>query len=367
MFRHKLILAIAFSCVVAGRAAAEQWVDKMVTTQKHDFGTVARGSDTVFRFPIKNVYKQDIELVSVRSSCGCTSPSLENKLLKTGDVGYVVASFNTRTFTGVHGATLTLTVAWNDKGIRRSGETQLRVDGNIRGDIVFQPGTIKFENIEQGLASEQKALVKYDGRADWKIVDVRGASNDLEVELTEKQRASGRVSYELLVRLKNTAPAGYFHQQLVLVTNDERNPRIPLDVAGRVVPQISVAPESLLLGNVSPGEEVSKKVVVRGKTPFKILAVKCDEEGFQFKHDEDSSKQHIVEIVFAAKRDAGQVKQTIHITTDLGETYQPTVTAYATVVAGATDTAERKPAESEIRPNAASAGSASGGSSVVSD
>ncbi|MEX2317676.1 MAG: DUF1573 domain-containing protein [Pirellulales bacterium] len=366
MLRQSLILAFVVSCALTAPAAAESWVDKMVTTQKHDFGTVARGADTIFRFPIKNVYKQDIELVSVRSSCGCTSPSLENKSLKTGDVGYVVASFNTRTFTGVHGATLTLTVAWTDKGTRRTGETQLRVDGNIRGDIVIQPGTVKFENIEQGLASEQKAQVTYAGRRDWKIVDVRGASDDIEVELTEKQRTASRVAYELLVRLKKSAAAGYFTQQLVLITNDEKNPRIPLDVAGRVVPQISVAPESLLLGNVPRGEEVSKKVVVRGKTPFRILAVKCDEEGFQFKTDEESKEMHIIEIVFAPKRDAGQVKQTIHITTDMGESYRPTLTAYATVVTGATDTAERKPGDSEIRPNSASAGKASSGS-VVSD
>jgi hypothetical protein len=127
MFRHSIVLAFFVSCVVSQRASAEQWVDKMITTQKHDFGSVARGADTVFRFPIKNIYKQDMELVSIRSSCGCTTPTLENKLLKTGDVGYVVASFNTRTFKGVHGATLTLTVAFNDKGRRVTGEAQLRV------------------------------------------------------------------------------------------------------------------------------------------------------------------------------------------------------------------------------------------------
>jgi hypothetical protein len=359
MLRQSSILAVVVMCIVAGRAAAEQWVDKLVTTQKHDFGTVARGSDTVFRFPIKNVYKQDIELVSVRSSCGCTSPTLEGKVLKTGETGYVVASFNTRTFTGVHGATLTLTVSWNDQGIRRTGESQLRVDGNIRGDVVFQPGAVKFENVEQGAASEQRAKVTYAGRQDWNIVDVRGATDDLEVELTEKQRNAGRVAYELLIRLKPTAAGGYFNQQLVLVTSDEKNPRIPLDVTGRIVPRISVAPETLLLGNVTRGEQISKKVIVRGKAPFRITEIKCEEEGFQFKHDEQSSDRHIIEVVFAAKRDVGQVKQTIHIATDLGETYSTTLTAYATVVNAGTDTAERKPADSEIRPNSASTGTAS--------
>jgi hypothetical protein len=171
--------------------------------------------------------------------------------------------------------------------------------------------------------------------------------------------ASGRVAYDLLVRLKNSASAGYFNQQLVLVTNDERDPRIPLHVSGRVVPGVSVAPETLLLGNVPLGEKVSKKVIVRGKAPFKILKVESDGEGFQFNMDDASSDRHIVEIVFDAKRAAGDIKQAIHITTDLGDTYRATLTAYATVVPVGTGTAERAPDQSEIRPNAASTGNAS--------
>ena len=85
--------------------------------------------------------------------------------------------------------------------------------------------------------------VTYAGRSDWKIVDVRGASDALEVELTQTQRYTGQVSYELLVRVKNSAAAGYFNDQLVLVTNDEEYPRIPIYVGGRIIPQISVAPE----------------------------------------------------------------------------------------------------------------------------
>ena len=101
---------------------------------------------------------------------------------------------------------------------------------------MFKPGAVKFESVDQGKVSEQKVEVTYAGRSIWKIVDVRGASDALEVELTQKQRYSGRVAYDLLVRLKDSAAAGYFNEQLVLVTNDEQNPRIPMHVAGRVVP-----------------------------------------------------------------------------------------------------------------------------------
>src|SRR5690606_9703816 len=142
---------------------------------------------------------------------------------------------------------------------------------------------VKFDGVDQGKISERRVEVAYAGRSDWKIVDVRGASDDIEVELTQRQRSSGRVWYELLVRLKESASAGYFNEQLVLVTKDEQNPRIPLHISGRVVPELSVA-DSVLLGNVSQGEQVSKKVIVRGKEPFQIIDIHCDDaDCFQFK------------------------------------------------------------------------------------
>lgn len=349
-------IVILASCV-AQLAAGEEWVAKMFPEKKHDFGTVARGADTVYRFPVKNIYKQEVELVNVRSTCGCTTPTIENKLLKTGQTGYIVARFNTAsTFTGIHGATLTVEVKWNDKGILRRGETQLRVDGNIRGDVVFKPGAVKFENVDQGAKQEQHVTVTYAGRDSWKITDVRGASDDLEVELIETQRYSGRVAYELLVRVKDSARAGYFNEQLVLVTNDDSNPRIPIHVAGRIVPEISAAPEPLVLGDVARGQQVSKKVIVRGKKPFKIVSVACPEDpSFQFKTDDKSSDRHVVEIVFDAKGNPGKVKQTIHIATDLGASFNTTVTAYATVVEPVTTANE----------TGAAAGATSGGTATT--
>lgn len=363
-------LFAATVAVVASLAAspchAEAWVTKMFAETKHDFGTVARGADTVYKFPAKNIYKQDIELLTVRSSCGCTTPTIDKKVLKTGEIGYVTATFNTRTFTGVHGATLTVEVRWKDSGNWRRGETQLRVDGNIRGDVVFQPGAVKFESIDQGTPAEQKVEVTYAGRSNWKIVDVRGASDALEVELTQKQRYTGRISYELLVRVKNSAAAGYFNEQLVLVTNDEENPRIPIYVGGRILAQISVSPESLSLGSVTRGQQVSKKIIVRGKKPFKVVSIQCaDEDCFKFKTDEQSSERHIIEVMFDAKKEAGDIKEPIRIATDLGDKFQASLTAYATIVPGDSQPAAKEGTGTNPLTNAGSAGTADSGPANV--
>jgi Protein of unknown function (DUF1573) len=354
-----LAAAAIVIATTASSCFAEAWATKLFSETKHDFGTVARGSDTSYKFAAKNIYKQDIELLSVRSSCGCTTPTVEKKVIKTGEVGYVTATFNTRTFTGIHGATLTVSVRWNDNGHWLNGEAQLRVDGNIRSDIVFTPGAVKFESVDQGTKAEQKVEVTYAGRSNWKIVDVRGAGDGIEVELTQTQHYQGRVAYDVLVRLKDSAAPGYFNDQLVLVTNDEDNPRIPIYVGGRIIPQISVSPESLLLGEVTQGQQISKKIIVRGKKPFKIVSFQCnDEDSFQFKTDNESKDRHIVDITFNAKKNAGGVKETIRIATDLGDKLQANLTAYATIVPGTQATAAITPAATSVTSAEGSAGTA---------
>jgi hypothetical protein len=189
-------------------------------------------------------------------------------------------------------------------------------------------------------------------------VDVRGVSDDLEVEMTQKRRAGSRVAYDLLIRLKDSASAGYFNEQLVLITNDSRNPRIPMHISGRIVPGITVAPQPLLLGEVNQGEQVSKKVLVSGKQPFRIVGVNSDaEDCFQFKTDSESSKRHILEVTFDAKNQAGPVKHTISIATDLGETYNATINAYATIVPSAVSptTAESSSTAIQVEAGTASA------------
>jgi hypothetical protein len=329
------ILAIAATALPA---AAQTWASKMFQVRDHDFGTVARGADVEYRFEAKNIYRQDVELISVRSSCGCTTPSLEGRVLKTYETGHVVAKFNTRTFTGVHGATLTVTIRWTDeRGVVRTGEAQLRVNGDIRSDVVFQPGSVNFDSVDQGTKTEQRIRVTYAGRSNWKVTNVLSKMPAVEVELVEHPRQSGRVTYDLVVRLNESAPAGDLRGQLLLVTDDGSNQRIPIMVEGRIVPEISVAPESLVLGTVHQGEEISKRVLIRGKKPFRIVDVKCG-DGFSASAPEEAGQRHVVELKFTADREPGDVRQRIEFATDLGSEYRTSCVVYATVVPGASTT-----------------------------
>ncbi|MCA9239372.1 MAG: DUF1573 domain-containing protein [Planctomycetales bacterium] len=337
-FAFSAAVAFILSAALAPVAHAHEWAESMVDSLEHDFGTVAQGSDNVHKFEITNKFKEDIVLLSVRSSCGCTSPSLENQNLKTWQKGFVVARFNSRNRTGYHHATLTLEVEVRGQGRPPyRGQVQLQVQGTIRGDIVFEPGAIQFGQVEQGDAASKSVAVRYSGHQDWKIVDVRSANDNLEVVLTERYRRGGRVEYDLQTRLKPTAKPGLLKEQLVLVTSENTETRVPIDVEGQVIADISVSPAMLVFGKVQEGQAAKKRMMVRGKKPFRITAIECQDACFKFTVDDQPSDRHVIEVSYVPNGSIGDMKAPIVIKTDRGEDFEASCTAFVTVEKPASD------------------------------
>lgn len=322
-----LVSAMTFVSPMTSVALAQDWAYKLVEGPKtHDFGTVARAAKAEHVFEMQNIFKEAIHIAGVRASCGCAIPRVLEPTLETWEKGGIAVEFNTRSFQGQRKATITVTI---DKPYY--AEIQFVITGYIRGDIVFDPGTVNFDSVSAGDEATRTVNVNYAGRSDWQIVDVRSANTNLVVEPTETHRQSGRVGYKLKVQLKPETPAGYFNDQMVLITNDRNQRQIPLLVEGNILSPLTVSPAALALGVVSPGQTVTRSLVVRAKQPFRITRVACGDDCFQFEPSDSAKELHVVPVRFTAGQDDGDVSAQIVIETDLGSGAAGNVSATATV------------------------------------
>ena len=155
-------------------------------------------------------------------------------------------------------------------------------------------------------------------RAD--VLDVKSSNPYLTAKAVETGRSNGQVSYALQVHLDKNAPGSYLDDHLMLVTNDANGTQIPVEVEGRVMPGITVSPTALFMGVVQPGQKVTKQLVVKGKKPFRVLGIECDDKSFQFdtSKEESAKELHLIPVTFTAGADAGKVAKTIKIETDQG-------------------------------------------------
>jgi hypothetical protein len=310
---RNVVIAISVLVACAPAVSAKEWAQKMFQATSHDFGHVARGAKAEFAFELQNPYEEDVHIADVRTSCGCTTPTVTKATLKTWEKGSIVATLNTRSFVGQRNSTLTVVI---DKPFY--AELQLNITGFIHSDVDFQPGIVAFGDVEQGAPAQQEIVVTYRGRSNWQITDVRSANPHLEVELSDPIRQPGQVAYKMLVRIKADAPAGPLQDQLTVVTNDEKLATVALPIEGRVAPPLAVSPSPLLFGTLTAGQTTTKQLVITGKQPFKLLSIAGDYSGLAFKTTPELVKKvHLVPVTITAPEQTGDFQGTIEIQTDL--------------------------------------------------
>ncbi|MCU0978799.1 MAG: DUF1573 domain-containing protein [Pirellulaceae bacterium] len=310
----------------AAEVTAQHYSSPRFAQTYHDFGTVARGAATEHLFWFTNTCGSDVHVRGVRTSCGCTTPSVVHSTVRHGEQGAIRAIFNTRSFTGQRSANITVVF---DRP--RYTEVQLHVRGYIRRDVVFEPSCVDFGTIREGEAAQRVIGIDYAGRSDWQITAARVPDQHLSVETRETKRSSGRVGYELIVRLAAGAPAGTIDTELTLETNDSRGNRVPLAVTGQIVPPLSVSPALLYLGNAQGGQELKSRLVVRAAEPFRITAVECEDPRFRFEIGQEAKTLHFIPVTFTAGGETGNLSTKIHIWTDLFGGKTAEVTASATI------------------------------------
>lgn len=332
MTRARFLLGVFLGLAIAvprDSLASDDWPRRLFKTTSHDFGTVARGALAEYRFEMENPYVEDVHIERVESSCGCAQPTVTKRLLKTYETGAIVVTLDTQRFYGQKETTLRVVF---DQPFR--AEFRLKLSYYIRPDVVFQPGTVQFGSVSQGQSVQKRVTVSYAGRATWKVLDAEASSSHLDVALSEVERSTdprtqvGKVTYDLVVTLKDDSPPGYLKELVVLRTNDpnQQTARIPLTVEGLVVPSLSVHPTVILFDLVRPGETVSKNLVVRSQKPFRIVEVEGPDPRFQFNIPKAASQYRsgdsayygaVIGVEFHAGDVPGKVSGKVRIKTDV--------------------------------------------------
>lgn len=308
-----ICLAAAVGLLASPLPAGADWAREMFEETQHDFGTIAAGAKAEFDFKFTNKYLYDVHVARVRSSCGCSDVRVTKDTLATYESSEVVASINSKRLRGRQSSTLTVVF---DKP--RYAEVQLKVTVYIRGDILLEPEGFDFGEVQPGQEATRTLTVTHYGDADWKVTDVLVATNHLECELGEPRRSGNRVSYSLTARLTERTPSGDLRTQLLLVTNDSRTKKIPVMVEGAVRQPLSVAPATLFLGSIRPGQSVTKRLVVRASQPFRVQEIKADCDCFEFSFSPEEAKTlHLIPVMFTASEAPGGIKRTIRVKTDL--------------------------------------------------
>ncbi|MBD3673117.1 MAG: DUF1573 domain-containing protein [Planctomycetaceae bacterium] len=304
VFAFLLALSSAPSMVSAQES---NWAAKMFEKQKVDFGVVARAADTRYRLKLKNIYQEDVHISNVRTTCGCSAASPSQTLLKSAEEAYIEIKMDTEKFMRRKDSNVVITF-----DAPTFAEVRIPITAYIRTDVVINPGGAKFGSVSKGENHTKTLEIAYAGRPDWVIKDVKSPREYIDAEVVEVSRDenAGLANYKLNVTLSEDAPAGLIREELMMITDDANSPKVPVLVEAQVESDYTVTPEVVPLGTLKVGEEKSFRLVVKGRSPFKIEAVKCetDYDGLEANLTDSARPVHVVPVTLRAPASAGSVE-----------------------------------------------------------
>ncbi len=322
---RKYLVALAVFVLAYGSASAQSgaWADKLFLAgggkTAHDFGTVARGAQLVYSFPITNIYSVPLEITGIRATCGCVSATPSSRVLKPQEKGQLNILMDARRFSGPKVVTVYVTV-----GPEYVSTAALRITANARPDVVLNPGQINFGVVGQGQTPTQILDVEYAGSYDWRVTEVVKSANgpyDVTVQQLYREpaqgRKPGRAGYRLAVTLKPDAPPGPLKQELILKTNEPGGSQfLTVVVEANVQATLSVSPAVVNLGRVKVGSESTQKVQVRGQRPFRILKVDGVDDQVTAILPTGAAQNHVL-VLRCQPRQPGDIRRQLVIHTDM--------------------------------------------------
>jgi hypothetical protein len=310
------------------------WANKLFNADgnsaKHDFGTVARGAQLFYRFPMKNIWAVPIEIMNVRVSCGCVKAAPSKQTLQKNETGFLEVAMDGNKFTGQKTVTIYVQV-----GPEYISTATVVVSAYSRADVVFNPGQVTFGIVPAGQMATQTIDVEYAGAIDWKLTDI--VKNDIpaDVNFEESYRRKNpatnvnEVGYKVRVALKPEVSPGPHKWELLLKTNDSTSPHVPMLVEATVQASLSVVPATVNLGNPKVGDLVTRRIIVSGSKPFKIVEIEGAGDGLEAELPDKAAARQFLTLKLKPGQ-AGIFKKQLRIKTDLGDEAPVTVTVEGT-------------------------------------
>ncbi|MBS0266786.1 MAG: DUF1573 domain-containing protein [Planctomycetes bacterium] len=306
------ILLVLVAHGMSNRAVAQdpRWAQKMFEKLDHDFGTVPSDADLKYRIKITNIYKEQVVIGNVQSSCGCTAGKPSKTVLNSEETAWLEITMDTRRF-----RQLKETKVFVDFTAPLPTRVEVAVRAFINPDLVLRPGALEFGSIEKGVDQHLKMSLVYSGRGAT-IKEAVCKNPHVTTKLTLIRQEPFALTYELIATIKKSAPLGEMRDQVTLVTTDPNNPQIPVLLEARVDPEFIVTPEIVSFGNLLPGERKTINIVVRSKKPFAIAKIESEKTAgtFETRIPSDARQVHVLPLTMVAPKEAGAVADEFTVT-----------------------------------------------------
>ena len=310
MTRFPTLVSLLLCATLQTSALAES--QSMVEETTHDFGVVPRGTILKHQFRIHNPLTSPMRVAGVRTSCVCSSAAVSRTQIAPGQSAVVAVTVDTHKFSGPRTFTIYVTI---DEPFLE--EFRFMVQATSRDEITLEPGELNFGRIVRGSKAEARVRIEYYGFGAWAVTGVDNDNGYLLPELKQVPPTAGRIAYELKVSLRSDIPIGAWHADLWLTTTDPNQPKIRVPLVVEVAGALTATPKELDFGRVSGGDGITRRIVIRGTSPFKVVRIQGADDVVEVSNGGDKPRRvHVLRVRVHPEQLSGELERTIRVITD---------------------------------------------------
>lgn len=194
-----------------------------------DFGTLYQREETSHEFMFRNVGDAVLEIIAVKSTCGCAAAVASSDTLPPGGQGAISCTVSAGRLRG----DLTKHV-YVDSSDPTQPRVTLTITGKIEQEVEVNPPGVYIGRMALGDVIQRTVLIRPVDLKSFEILRV--ATDHPALHVSEPARLAGEFSrYELTIGFGPIQQPERVNAKVTVYTDLERSPEIPIPVYGRVV------------------------------------------------------------------------------------------------------------------------------------
>jgi hypothetical protein len=239
----------------------------------HDWGAISDASIVSHEFVVKNTSDKDVNVLSVQTTCGCTSPQWD-RVIKPGETGKVSVAFNPSGRRGREQKFVTVTTDHPS-----CASIQLMVTADVKPLIVLEPQNVFFGELGLGAKAPAQELTITGRMENFEVKKVTSINPLFKVEELGKDSIeldgtkANRFRYSITM---TEAPKLGFHYGAMEIEINAENaaPIRRVHISANVVGPVNVIPNVVSIPFTRAGDAFTQQILVqqRRAEPMKIIS-----------------------------------------------------------------------------------------------
>jgi len=200
-----------------------------LTETEHDWGDINQGVVATYTIHVKNAGDAPLEILDAKSSCECTVPTVQTKIVSPGATGDILVTFDSKRFTGKESKEIT--IYSNDPA---HGESSFHFSANVIPPLSITPEVVDLGEVPRAGGITRTLTVNATDKKPFKITGVKTGLPFIQSQVSGGAAAAGATTYTISLTTSAGAPPGPFTDFLVVTTTHGSGDTLQAVVKGEV-------------------------------------------------------------------------------------------------------------------------------------